>query len=194
MFEVKKSVMDIKYTPDTSCRWKSYGNYRMIIWAWMVNEVGLMLIATDISHSGFYIYAMLHILSVIFIGIPLIYSEICLSQYTNNGVISIWNFLPILRPVGYVFGVIIELVIYYRHGMIREVFTPSEDWGPSDRILFKSRNMFVPEIMTREFLYRQVRIHGYSRRQKAAVRQKQIENLVTDSSSDGTEWSAMTSN
>lgn len=101
MLKAKSSYADTKYYPETDCRWKTYGNYRLIIWAWMLNEVGVSFAATDIAHNGFYMHDILHLLAVIFIGIPLIYSEICLSQYTNHGVISIWNYLPILRPVGY---------------------------------------------------------------------------------------------
>lgn len=113
MLEPKKSYIDAKHDDhNPNCRWKTYGNYRLLVWAWMVNEAGLMIAATEISHNGFYIHAILHILSAIFIGIPLIYSEICLAQYTNNGVISMWNFLPFLRPVGYgaVFLVFLETI------------------------------------------------------------------------------------
>lgn len=93
--------IETKYNPGHKCRWTSYGNYRLMIWAWMMNEMAVMFAPTEISHNGFYIHAALYTISAIFIGIPLVYSEICLAQYTNNEHISMWNYFPLLRPVGY---------------------------------------------------------------------------------------------
>lgn len=90
-------------------------------------------------------------------------------------------------------GVIVEVVQYFRHGIIREILLATENWGPSDMILFKSRKMFVPEIMTREFLYRQVRIHGYTKRDNKLLKKRTTQD-DNKSFSGGTEWSALTSN
>ncbi|XP_028041375.1 uncharacterized protein LOC114251350 [Bombyx mandarina] len=154
------------YCPKIQSRWNSYGNYKLIVWLWMLNETTLMFCPAEISHSGFYIHAVLHAISVIFIGMPLVYSEICIGQYMNGNVISMWNFFPIFRIAGYVVGISTQLMVYYRKKMIWKLFSPTDSWGPRDKILFKSRKMFVPEIMTREFLYRQVRLRGYYRSKK----------------------------
>ncbi|KAM3967443.1 sodium-dependent noradrenaline transporter-like [Aphomia sociella] len=104
--------MDGKCYTDIKCRWKTYGNYRLILWAWMTNEISIMASVIEISHNGFYVHTAIHILSLTFIGIPLVYSEICLAQYTNSDVISMWNFFPILRGVGYgsIFLVILKTI------------------------------------------------------------------------------------
>ncbi|XP_052757810.1 sodium-dependent noradrenaline transporter-like [Galleria mellonella] len=104
--------MDGKIYTDIKCRWKTYSNYRLILWAWMMNEISIMASVIEISHNNFYIHTAIHILAVIFIGIPLVYSEICIAQYTNCDVISMWNFFPLFRNVGYgaVFLVILKTV------------------------------------------------------------------------------------
>lgn len=89
------------------------------------------------------------------------------------------------------FGVIIQIYFYYHQGEIREIFSPSLDWGPRDKILYKSRKMFVPEIMTTEFLYRQVRLGGYGKRKRL---DKKPKRTYKESTIDGVEWSALTSN
>lgn len=92
---------DAKYCPEIKCRWNSYSTYRFIMWAWMMNEISVASAPVNISHTAFYIYSVLYIFSAILVGIPLVYSEICVSQYTNCNVTSAWNFCPIFRGVGY---------------------------------------------------------------------------------------------
>lgn len=82
-------------------RWESYSNYRLVLWAWMMNELTVMFCPVSISHSGFYAQAALQMLAVILIGMPLAYSEICLAQYTNSNIFTMWNFFPLFRNVGY---------------------------------------------------------------------------------------------
>lgn len=97
----KQSYADKKFTPEQKCRWSSYGNYRLIIWVWMMNENTIVYTPSEISHNGFYIHAALQTLAVIFIGIPLVYSEICVAQYTNCNIFSMWNFFPLFRSIGF---------------------------------------------------------------------------------------------
>lgn len=101
--ETNKSIMD------SECRWKTYGNYRLILWVWMMGEVTMVFSPIEMSHNGFYFHGGIYILSAIFIGLPLVYSEICISQYTNCDAISMWNFFPILRSIGY--GTVV-LIVY----------------------------------------------------------------------------------
>lgn len=89
------------YCPSIEFRWKTQTNYRLILWAWMVNETATVFSPTEISHNGFYVHTALQVLGVLFVGIPLAYSEICIGQYTNCNVISMWNFFPLFRSVGY---------------------------------------------------------------------------------------------
>lgn len=102
------------YCPKIQSRWNSYGNYKLIVWLWMLNETTLMFCPAEISHSGFYIHAVLHAISVIFIGMPLVYSEICIGQYMNGNVISMWNFFPIFRIAGYgmIYLVILKTIYF----------------------------------------------------------------------------------
>ncbi|XP_073957601.1 sodium- and chloride-dependent GABA transporter 1-like [Choristoneura fumiferana] len=81
--------------------WKNYNDYKLILWMWMLNDVSVVWAVTELSHSGYYIHASLHFVAVIFVGIPVVYSEICLAQYTNCDVISMWDFFPLFRPIGY---------------------------------------------------------------------------------------------
>ncbi|XP_013135009.1 PREDICTED: uncharacterized protein LOC106100620 [Papilio polytes] len=178
---------------DSECRWKTYGNYRLILWVWMMGEVTMVFSPIEMSHNGFYFHGGIYILSAIFIGLPLVYSEICISQYTNCDAISMWNFFPILRSIGYVFGVFYELKYYHYFNSTRNIFYPTSKWGPEDKTLLRSRKMFVPEIMTREFLYRQVRIHGYFK-DKDTRRKSKPYDRDRAVSTDKAEWSALTSN
>lgn len=92
-------------------------------------------------------------------------------------------------------GVLIQVKRFYCHDSLKNLFRPVRNWGPQDKILFRSRNIFVPEIMTREFLYRQVRIHGYSRKTEANENRRNYSNVMQDIMlPENTEWSALTSN
>ncbi|XP_045527848.1 sodium-dependent noradrenaline transporter-like [Pieris brassicae] len=82
-------------------QWKSYSTYKFILWAWMMNEVSLVFAPVDMSHNGFYIHGILHAVPAIIIGIPLIYSEVCVAQYSNSNVITMWDFFPLFRCIGY---------------------------------------------------------------------------------------------
>ncbi|XP_039759956.1 uncharacterized protein LOC120633701 [Pararge aegeria] len=189
--------VNAKYCPEIKCRWNSYSTYKFILWAWMMNEISVASAPVDMSHTAFYIHSVLYIFSAIFVGIPLVYSEICVSQYTNCDVISAWNFCPILRGVGYVlFEALRQIKGFYWNDSLKNLFRPVCYWGPRDKILFRSRNMFVPEIMTREFLYRQVKIHGYSRKNEINEHKRNYSNVIQDTSisPENTEWSALTSN
>lgn len=97
----EKIEIDGSYCPEMKSRWNSYGNYRLIIWAWMMNEITVMFSPAEISHNGFYAHAALQTLAVIIVGMPLAYSEICLAQYTNCNLFTMWNFFPLFRNVGY---------------------------------------------------------------------------------------------
>lgn len=92
--------------------WKNYNDYKLILWMWMLNDVSLVWAVTELAHSGYYINVSLHFVAVIFIGIPLVYSEICLAQYTNCDAISMWDFFPLFRPFGYgsIFLVILKTI------------------------------------------------------------------------------------
>lgn len=83
------------------CRWNNYSTYRILLWAWLMNEITVVAAPVDLSHIGFYMHLLLYICVAIFVGIPLVYSEICIAQYTNCNAVSTWNFCPILRGVGY---------------------------------------------------------------------------------------------
>ncbi|XP_034833664.1 sodium-dependent noradrenaline transporter-like [Maniola hyperantus] len=102
-----------KYCPEIKCRWNSYNTYRFVLWAWMMNEISVASAPVKMSHTAFYIHSVLFIFSAIFVGIPLVYSEICVSQYTNGNVISVWNFCPIFCGVGYgaVYLIILKLIL-----------------------------------------------------------------------------------
>lgn len=94
--------MDLKYSgEEINSRWNTYGTYRLIICAWMINEMSIVFATTEIAHKAFYIHSLVHVFSVIFIGIPLVYSEICIAQFTNCSIITMWDFCPLLRSVGY---------------------------------------------------------------------------------------------
>lgn len=96
-----KVEIDGSYCPELKCRWNSYGNYRLIIWAWMMNDITVMFSPAEISHNGFYAHAALQTVAVILVGMPLAYSEICLAQYTNCNIFSMWDFFPLFKNVGY---------------------------------------------------------------------------------------------
>lgn len=94
--------MDANYTEQPiESRWNSYGSYRFIICAWMLNEISIVYASTEIAHSAFYVHSTVHALAIICIGIPLVYSEICIAQFTNCSVTQMWDFCPLLRSVGY---------------------------------------------------------------------------------------------
>ncbi|KAI8438359.1 hypothetical protein MSG28_010919 [Choristoneura fumiferana] len=248
--------------------WKNYNDYKLILWMWMLNDVSVVWAVTELSHSGYYIHASLHFVAVIFVGIPVVYSEICLAQYTNCDVISMWDFFPLFRPIGYgtiylvilktifmivlttwymvytvhsaldpppwfsliafsgiktmsyyhgeeenvielgdnyffapfasiteIISMIFQVIFFYIKRHLKELIKPTNDWGPNDNVLFKSRKMFVPEIMTREFLYRQVKIHGYCRnKKKTVVKEDFSANHESKENFHVKEWSALTSN
>lgn len=100
---------DENSTHEAKCRWSSYGNYRLIIWVWMMNETTIMFSPAELSHNGYYYHAIVQTFGVIFIGIPLVYSEITIAQFTNCDVLTMWNFFPLFRYVG--FGTIYLLVL-----------------------------------------------------------------------------------
>lgn len=100
------SLQEENFTPETKGRWNSYGTYRLLLCAWMLNDTVILSAITEISHEGYYIRILLHIFGVIFIGIPLVYSEIAIAQYTNCTGISLWNFFPLCRGFGY--GIIFQ--------------------------------------------------------------------------------------
>ncbi|CAK1544654.1 unnamed protein product [Leptosia nina] len=93
--------MNAKCSPDIKSRWRTYGTYKLLLWAWMMNEVALVFAPVDMSHNGFYVHGLLHAVAAVVIGVPLIYSEVCVAQYTNCNVITMWNFFPLFRSVGY---------------------------------------------------------------------------------------------
>lgn len=97
----EKIEIDGSYCPEVNSRWNSYSNYRLVIWAWMMNEITVMFSPAEISHNGFYAHAALQTLAVVVVGMPLAYSEICLAQYTNCNIFTMWNFFPLFRNVGY---------------------------------------------------------------------------------------------
>lgn len=99
-------------TQETKCRWSSYSNYRLVVWVWMMNEVAIVFSPTELAHNGYYFHAFLQTLGIIFVGIPLVYSEITLAQYTNCGVFTMWNFFPLFRYVGYgtIFLIILKTI------------------------------------------------------------------------------------
>lgn len=88
---------------DETSRWKipGYNAYRLVLWSSMLNDMSLAFGSSEIAHSMFYIHAAIYISSVIFIGIPLVYSEICIAQYSNQSIISIWDYFPLFRSFGY---------------------------------------------------------------------------------------------
>lgn len=88
---------------DETSRWKStgYNAYRLVLWLSMLNDMSLAFGSSEIAHSMFYIHASIYITSVIFIGIPLVYSEICIAQYSNKSIIQIWDYFPLFRSFGY---------------------------------------------------------------------------------------------
>lgn len=81
--------------------WKTYGIYRLLLCAWMLNDVVTTSAVSDISHEGYYFKAIFYIIGVIILGIPLVYSELCIIQYTNCDNITFWNFFPLFRSAGY---------------------------------------------------------------------------------------------
>ncbi|XP_060804724.1 sodium-dependent noradrenaline transporter-like [Amyelois transitella] len=93
--------MDTKYEPETKCRWNSYQTYRLILWGWMMNEISTVFAPADLSHHGFYIHMVLYTISAIFVGLPLLYSEVCIAQYTNCNTFTLWNHFPVFRGVAY---------------------------------------------------------------------------------------------
>lgn len=98
---------------EIKCRWNNYTTYRFLLWAWMMNEIAIASAPVDLSHSGFFIHLTLYSCVAIFVGIPLVYSEICIAQYTNCNVVSTWNFCPILRGVGYGTFYFVSLKLVY---------------------------------------------------------------------------------
>ncbi|KAI5643504.1 sodium:neurotransmitter symporter family domain-containing protein [Phthorimaea operculella] len=101
--------VDGKYCPTIPCRWSSYGMYRLLVLTFLMNETSLIFGAAQIAHSAFFIHGMIHIITMIFMGIPLVYSEICIAQYSNCNLISMWNFFPLFRGLGY--GMIFAVVL-----------------------------------------------------------------------------------
>lgn len=101
-------------SPHSKCRWSSYGNYKLILWAWMMNENTVMFTPAEVSLLGYYVIGFLQLLATVFVGIPLLYSEICLSQYTNCNTITMWNFFPLFRFVGFgtVFLIVLKTVYF----------------------------------------------------------------------------------
>lgn len=96
-----KIEIDGTYCPKVNSRWNTYGNYKLILWAWMMNEMTVMFSPAEISHNGIFTYAALETLAVVLVGMPLAYSEICLAQYTNCNIFTMWHFFPLFRNVGY---------------------------------------------------------------------------------------------
>ncbi|KAJ2939073.1 hypothetical protein O0L34_g10262 [Tuta absoluta] len=101
--------VDGKYCPTIPCRWSSYGMYRLLILTFLMNETSLVFSAAEIAHSAFFIHAVIHVCTMIFVGIPLIYSEICIAQYSNCSLISMWNYFPLFRGLGY--GMIFSVIL-----------------------------------------------------------------------------------
>ncbi|XP_041975573.1 sodium-dependent noradrenaline transporter-like [Aricia agestis] len=106
---------------------------------------------------------------------------------------TLFWFLLFLYVLLLLIGAIVEFQYYYSRGKLSKILEPAENWGPKDKVLFRSRKMFVPEIMTREFLYRQVRIHGY-RKKAVSARRSYKKTDSEDSLSYKTKWNALTSN
>ncbi|XP_064071961.1 sodium-dependent noradrenaline transporter-like [Vanessa tameamea] len=102
-----------KYCPEIKSRWNNYNTYRFMVWAWTMNEIAIVSAPVDISHTGFYAHSVIYVIVSIFVGIPLVYSEICIAQYTNCDMVSTWNFCPILRGVGFGTFFLIILKIAY---------------------------------------------------------------------------------
>ncbi|XP_059058425.1 sodium-dependent noradrenaline transporter-like isoform X2 [Achroia grisella] len=98
-----------------------------------------------------------------------------------------------------IMGLLVELMVYYRNKKLLYILFPIENWGPKEAILFRSRKIFVPEIMTREFLYRQIRIQGYCKKQNAKIEDDETNKNISRQTStllsiDESEWSTFTSN
>ncbi|XP_061719433.1 sodium-dependent noradrenaline transporter-like [Cydia pomonella] len=81
--------------------WKTYSDYRLILWMWMLGDTAVMWAPAELAHNGFYLHSIMYLLVIIVVATPLLFSEICLAQYTNCDVITIWNFLPLFRCFGY---------------------------------------------------------------------------------------------
>ena len=92
-----------------------------------------------------------------------------------------------------VVGLIAQVVKFYKRGELHLLINATKIWGPKDKILFRSRNMFVPEIMTREFLYRQVRIRGYYKKRKTYTTEvKKVPSV--ESLGERLSWTVVVSN
>lgn len=150
-----------------------------------------------------YFWKMCWLLSPVFHGVMLYarWDTLEINEFENSYYIKALNMQCNLLVIyiilaiyhGIIFlGILLQIYFYYSRGEIREIFSPTVDWGPRDKILYKSRKMFVPEIMTTEFLYRQVRVRGYG--QVKCFRKKTVQRTYNESSSDVVEWSALTSN
>lgn len=96
-----KIEVDGYYCPEIKSRWISYGSYRLILWVWMLNEITMVFSPSEIPHNGFYAHAVLQAVALILIGLPLAYSEICLGQYTNCNIFTMWDFFPLFRNIGF---------------------------------------------------------------------------------------------
>lgn len=93
--------VNAKYCPQFKNRWSTLGMYRMIIVALMINELSIAVVPAELAHTGFYINSLLHMVGVVLVGIPLVYSEVCIAQYTNCNAVSMFNYFPLFRGVGY---------------------------------------------------------------------------------------------
>lgn len=78
-----------------------YDAFKIILCSWMLNQMSVVFVPSAISHSGFYIHAAVYLLAVVFVGIPLVYSEVCIAQYTNGNAVTMFNYCPIFRGIGY---------------------------------------------------------------------------------------------
>ncbi|XP_061725322.1 sodium-dependent noradrenaline transporter-like [Cydia pomonella] len=93
--------------------WRKYSDYRLILWVWMLGDAAVMWAPAELAHNGFYLHATVYLLAIIIVATPLLFSEICLAQYTNCDIITMWNFFPIFRCFGYGTIYLVTMKIVY---------------------------------------------------------------------------------
>ncbi|CAH0703397.1 unnamed protein product [Spodoptera exigua] len=138
-----------------------YGSRRMSITLLLSQTLGvytMLFLPHAAVASGAAGYVIVYSLIYVVIGIPVMYMENVLGQFTGRDCIEVWKVRPCLSHFGYV----------------HVVWHLDSEWGPTSEILRRSRAMFTAQAMTKEYMYRHYHLKAgiLKRQQRSNVRIK----------------------
>lgn len=98
--------------------WDSRTQYIMAVLCQTIGTttfISLPLAATSHGATG---YLIGYILAYVFLGIPLLYMEFIVSQFTSRDCLQVWNIRPCLSHIGYVQVFWQVIIIIYNHTIV----------------------------------------------------------------------------